>query len=249
MLTMQTTVTGDTCLEANDLWLSYNGAAFALQGVDITLKGGTVTMLIGRSGSGKSTLLKVLTGLLKPQRGRVRLFDSVDSNGVPRRARVAYIPQTLGLVRSFTALENTLVGALPYTGTIPSMFKLFPRATVDEARQILTDVGLGHKWQEKVHHLSGGERQRVAIARALIQRPQVILADEFISQLDLVTAEDILGKMRSIAGLGVSLLITTHEFDTVARYADRLAVMRQGRIVHERPTDGLSRGEVMELLL
>ena len=234
-------------LRARDVWFSYDGRSHALRGVDITVEPGLMTMILGRSGSGKTTLLKTLNGLLAPQCGTITL-QGPDGDGAGPRRRVAYVPQNLGLVRSMTALENTLMGALSYTRTLLSVFKVFPRDTVAQAKTTLAALGLGAKTEERVHALSGGERQRVAIARALMQRPDVILADEFVSQLDPVTTEEILGLMRAIVRSGVGLLITTHEIDVVTGHADRLVVMRCGAVVFDGPAGELSPAGMKELL-
>ncbi len=244
----QTFVGDGHCLKARDLWLSYDGSTYVLRGVDINVERGALTMILGRSGSGKTSLLKVLKGLIKPQRGWVHVLGSAGSNGQGPHCSVAYVPQTLGLVRSMTALENALAGALGRTGILRTLVKAFPRSTVEEAKDILASLGLAHKTYETVYNLSGGERQRVAIARALMQRPALILADEFVSQLDPITAEEILVMMRGIAGQGVSLLITTHETDVVANYADRVVVMSQGRIIHDGAAAHLTMAEMLDLL-
>jgi phosphonate transport system ATP-binding protein len=236
-------------MEARDIWFSYDGKSQILRGVDLTVQRGLMTMILGRSGSGKTTFLKVLEGLLVPQRGSVRLLAAGQENGSkPRRNRVAYVPQTLGLVRNMTALENALAGALGRTGTVRTLLRSFPKGIVEEARATLTSLGLGHKMDDQVFSLSGGERQRVAIARALMQQPALILADEFVSQLDPITAEEILEMMRRIAAGGVGFLITTHETDVVAHHADRVVVMRQGVISHDGPGRNLSMDDMLELL-
>jgi len=240
---------GERCsVQARDLWFSYDGRFQTLRGVDLNLSQGAMTMVVGRSGSGKTTLLKVLKGLLAPQRGSVRFLLEACSNGDRPWDRVAYIPQTLGLVRNMTALENVLTGALGRSAMMRSLLRSFPRVTIAEARESLSRLGMHHKIDERVHNLSGGERQRVAIARALMQRPAVILADEFVSQLDPITSEETLSLMREVADDGVSLLITTHETDVVAHYADRVVVMREGRISHEGPAGSLSIREMVEML-
>lgn len=237
-------------MEARDLWFSYDGKANILQGVDLTVQRGLMTMILGRSGSGKTTLLKVLQGLLSPQRGYVRLLapEQVVQGSQPRGS-VAYVPQTLGLVRNMTALENALAGALGRVGTMRTLVRSFPRRVVEEAHETLTSLGLADKTDEQVFRLSGGERQRVAIARALMQQPALILADECVSQLDPITAEGILEMMRGIAREGgVGFLITTHETDVVAKYADRVVVMQQGTISHDGPGEAVSMDEMLELL-
>lgn len=239
---------GAWALEAHDLWFAYDGSTYVLRQVDLALESGVVTMILGRSGSGKTSLLKVLGGLLRPQRGWVRVGPVQNGNGHHPARTLAYVPQTLGLVRNMTALENTLVGALARVGTWRSLAKFFPRPVIEEGKETLASLGLAHKANEPVYNLSGGERQRVAIARALMQRPSLILADEFVSQLDPVTAEEILGMMRGIASQGVSLLITTHETDVVANYADQVVVMQGGCIIHRAPAGRLTMEEMVDLL-
>ncbi|MDO8615782.1 MAG: ATP-binding cassette domain-containing protein [Dehalococcoidia bacterium] len=234
-------------VHAGDLWFGYRSDLPVVRGVTLDVYSGAVTMILGRSGSGKTTLLKVLKGLLHPQRGSVQIAARC-SNGRAAGA-IAYVPQTLGLVRSLTALDNVLTGALSRVGTVRSLAHIFPGAIVDEARETIARLGLGHKLHEPVYRLSGGERQRVAIARALMQHPDLILADEFVSQLDPITACDILDMMRDIShNRGVSLLVTTHETDVVEDYADRVVVMRHGEIVHDSPGGRLSQPQMLDLL-
>ncbi len=232
-------------LEARDLWFAYERRSPVLAGVDLTVSGERVAMILGRSGSGKTTLLKVLKGLLRPQRGLVTLHLT----GTRRAAEsIAYIPQTLGLVRSMTALENALAGALPRIGTLRSVARVFPRDLLEETRETLARLGIGHKEHEPVYNLSGGERQRVAIARALMQRPALILADEFVSQLDHITAQQILTMMRRVTREGVGLLVTTHEIDVVMEHADEVLVMRDGKITHRSGGEGLTKERLLEHL-
>ncbi|HEX9760418.1 MAG TPA: ATP-binding cassette domain-containing protein [Candidatus Acidoferrales bacterium] len=236
-------------VDVRDLWFSYatNGApagvaaaaGFALRNVEMSLPKGSICMVLGPSGCGKSTLLKVIKGLLRPQRGSVHVFGLEVTNGLGagvRRqlgCRVAYIPQNLGLVRNLTALENTLMGALGRAPALASLAMHFPAPDRGEAEALLASLGIAHKSGEKVHNLSGGERQRVAIARALLQRPQLVLADEFVSQLDPVTTRDILAAVRTAAAGGVTFLITSHEIELVAEFGDRAVFMRGGQKVHE----------------
>jgi phosphonate transport system ATP-binding protein len=240
---------GNWALEVHDVWYSYDGRSYVLKGLDLRVGRGLLTMLLGRSGSGKTTLLRLAKGLLSPQRGTVAALGvGLGKDRHRIRDRIAYIPQNLGLVRSATALENTLVGALSRTNTLRSVVKVFPLETVGEAKDTLHSLGLGHKLDEKVYSLSGGERQRVAIARALMQRPLLILADEFVSQLDPVTAFEIMDMTREIAARGVSLLITTHEVDLVAAYGDRAVVLKDGRSAYEGKGSALSEQELLELM-
>ncbi len=232
-------------LKGEDLWLAYDGKTFILQGAEIGVKSGVVSMMLGRSGSGKTTLLKVLAGLVRPQKGSVALHGSPSRTAGPR---VAYVPQTLGLVRGMTALENTLVGALHRTGTLRSVFRWFPSAVVERAKATLAGMGLAAKWDEKVIRLSGGERQRVAIARALMQEPDFILADEFVSQLDPITTDEILQAMRKLARRGTGFLVTAHDLSIVEHYADEFFIMKAGKIAHGGPVASFNAEDVKRLL-
>jgi phosphonate transport system ATP-binding protein len=240
--TVNGSLSSSPVVHAADLWFSYRRGRPVLKGIDLEAAAGQITVVLGVSGGGKTTLLKLLKGMLAPQRGRVTLF------GRPLRPaartgrldpRVAYIPQQLGLVRSATVLENTLTGALGRVGTLPSLLHLYPHDIVAQAHATLDMLGIAHKAHERVYALSGGERQRVAIARALLQDPRLILADEFVSQLDPVTTREIMDLTRTIVRRGVSLIMTTHELEIVTRYADRVVVLRDGEKVLDATAAGL----------
>ncbi|MGH2492175.1 MAG: phosphonate ABC transporter ATP-binding protein [Candidatus Limnocylindria bacterium] len=230
--TVRIVTAGDpTALSIRDAWLSYVPGRPVLRGVSLEADAGAVTMILGMSGSGKTTLLKLCKGLLVPQRGEVRVLGEPVLSAQRRGRldhRIAYIPQQLGLVRTLSAIDNALTGALSRVGMVPSLLKLMPVDEVREAREILTRLGIGDKADEKVYALSGGERQRVAIARALMQRPRVLLADEFISELDPLTSAEIMAIVRDIVRSGVAVVMTTHEMGVVRSHADHVIVLREG---------------------
>lgn len=229
-------------IEARDLWFAYGKGQPVLRGVGLAAAQGRITMILGASGGGKTTLLKIMKGLVRPGRGEITVLgrSRPAAGGGRLDPTIAYIPQQLGLVRTLSVLDNTLTGALGRVGTVPSLLKLFPRPVVEQAHETLRILGIGHKAHEKVANLSGGERQRVAIARALMQEPTLILADEFVSQLDPATTTEIMETMRAVAQRGVALLMTTHELDIVSRYADRVVVLRNGEKVLDCPAAEVS---------
>ncbi len=219
-------------VEVEDLVFGFRGRPPVLDSFSLTVPAGRLVMVLGASGSGKTTLLKLMKGLLSPRSGEVRLFGKrLPDRGARGRltADVAYIPQQLGLVRSRGVLDNTLAGALGRVPTWRGLTGLFPRETLRDARQTLDSLGIGLKCDERVRSLSGGERQRVAIARALVQHPRLLLADEFVSQLDPATTIDMMKLVRDIANSGVTVVMTTHELDVVERFAEWVVVLGDGK--------------------
>ncbi|MCG3175199.1 MAG: Vitamin B12 import ATP-binding protein BtuD [Candidatus Omnitrophica bacterium] len=228
-------------VSARELRYAYAGRRpEVVDGVSLSVSAGEVVVVLGRSGSGKTTLLRLLAGLLKPQAGTVE--------GRREGTRLAYIPQTLGLVRSTSVLENVLVGALGRLNALRSTLGLFGAVEENKARTLLVGLGLSGKSTRRVSTLSGGERQRVAIARALMGEPDIVLADEFVSQLDPVTAEEVLEMVKGLAGQGVGFVITTHDVELGLRLADRVVVLKNGRAQLQGRAQGLSARAVLEAL-
>lgn len=211
---------------ADGVRFGFGGSRTVLRGVSLQVKQGQVTMILGASGSGKTTLLKLIKGILRPQGGTLKVLGRTSTGN---RQDVAYIPQNLGLVRNLSVLDNALTGALTRAPALPALFHVFPKDEVEEGLAVLDRLQIGLKAYQKVHELSGGERQRVAIARAIMQRAPLLLADEFVSQLDPVTCDEIMDLVKRRAAIrGVTIIQTTHELDIVAKYADDVIVLRDG---------------------
>ena len=222
-----------------------------LKGVNLKVPQGAFMALLGSSGTGKTTLLKLLAGLLWPSQGRVEVLGHRLDGAVPRtlRAQIGYIPQQLGLVRNMTALENVLLGSLARRRGPLTLMGLFPREETDRAHACLASLGLAEKARERVQSLSGGQRQRVAIARTLLQRPNLVLADEFVSDLDLPLAAELLETVREVARReGITFLMAMHELPLVQRFSDEAAVLNKGSIVHQGPAQDLTLSHLEEML-
>lgn len=219
--------------------LAVEGVSFAyrrdapptLRAVSFEVPVGQTVAVMGASGCGKTTLLRVLAGVRRPTAGQVRLPAGI----VPRRGVVGYIPQQLGLVRNRSAIDNVLVGALCRTGTFAGLLGRFRAAEVEAAHRVLERVGLASKADVPVGSLSGGERQRVAIARTVLQRPAVLLADEFTANLDVVKAGQILDIVREATARGVATLVALHNVELAREYTDRVLFMRDGAIALDVP--------------
>lgn len=238
-------------LSVRDLWFGYRSRSPVLRSISLEAAPGELMMVVGASGSGKSTLLKLIKGLLAPQRGDILLSGTPVAPAGPRTRldpAVAYIPQQLGLLRGRTVLDNALMGALGRVAPWRGVLGLYPRETVALARETLDLLGLSHKTGEKVRLLSGGERQRVAIARALVQQPQVLIADEFVSQLDPATTAAIMTLVQSVTSMGVTVLMTTHELDLVANFAQEVVVLRDGEKVLQAPAGAVTSAQLAKMM-
>ncbi|MCS7179185.1 MAG: ABC transporter ATP-binding protein [Anaerolineae bacterium] len=225
---------------ARDLVKVYGDGAEvrALDGLTMAVARGEFIAVMGPSGSGKSTLLHILGALDRPTSGEVW----VDGQNLARirdpdtfRARtVGFVFQLHNLIPTLTARENVEV---PMMGQPISR-----RERRRRAEELLERVGLRDRMNHLPNQLSGGERQRVAIARALANRPALILADEPTGNLDSRSGAEVVALMRELnRDLGTTILIVTHD-PSVARRADRILLMRDGRIIGERrPARGMTR--------
>lgn len=218
--------------------------------VDVDLQAGVgeIVMIAGRSGGGKTTLLRLIKGILQPDRGHLSVLGAPPRIGGRSDPRVGFIPQQLGLVRNESVLANTLTGACSRTGLLRSLLGRFASEEQEQAHALLDRLGIGAYAQMPVRTLSGGQRQRVAIARSLMQRPQVLLADEFVSQLDLVTAREILEVTRAIAREGVTVLMTTHEVELAREFADRIVMLQDGHVAVDAPASEVDVARIREVL-
>ncbi len=230
-------------IQMNDVWTSYDSKNFALEGINLSIDRGTNYAIIGQSGSGKSTLLKLMNGMMIPSKGTIKI-DYVSPNMNDKKFKnmmhtIGYIPQSLGLIKNITVLENTLLGALPRLTKTQSLLKRFPEHEIQEAKRILNLVGLSGKENRKAYMLSGGEKRRVAIARALMQKPSILLADEIVSELDYVTAHEIMDLIVDAQKrMNLTAIMVHHDMQLALEYANRVAVIREGQKILEIGVEG-----------
>ncbi|MER6031224.1 amino acid ABC transporter ATP-binding protein [Streptomyces sp. NPDC001851] len=244
MTATDTLETTPAALEVHGVHKWY-GTHRVLDGIDLTVRPGEVTAVIGPSGSGKSTLLRVINHLEKPEVGHVsvggeligvrrgsggRLKELSERAILAQRSRIGFVFQNFNLFPHLTVLDN--VAAAPAaTGRLAR-----PEAR-DLARELLTRVGLGDRTGAYPRQLSGGQQQRVAIARALALRPGIILFDEPTSALDPELVGEVLSVIRDLATSGTTLVIVTHEIAFAREVADRIVFIDGGRIVEQGPPE------------
>jgi putative ABC transport system ATP-binding protein len=221
-------------VEVRDLYKIYRQDTLevpVLRGVDFSIAQGEMVALMGPSGSGKSTLLNILGCLDRPTRGQY-LLGKRDVSSLTRAEQawvrlhyLGFIFQAFHLLGDSSVLENVAM-PLFYAG-------VSPKERTARASELLARVGLGDRMSHRPNQLSGGQRQRVAIARALVNRPRVLLADEPTGALDTRTGEEVLSLVHELHDeTGLTILIVTHDPE-VARSADRIIHVRDGRIVNE----------------
>jgi iron(III) transport system ATP-binding protein len=215
------------------------GSIEAVRGVSLSIEPGEILCLLGQSGCGKSTLLRLAAGLEMPSAGRV-LIDGREVSSTarmvpPEKRGIGYMFQDFALFPHLTILQNVAYGL----GGIP-------RADAESAaRTALARVGLSDFAADYPHSLSGGEQQRVALARAIAPRPGILLMDEPFSGLDARLRDDVrdetLAVMRETRA---TCIVVTHDPEEAMRMADRIALMRGGRLVQVGPPEALYRTPV-----
>jgi putative ABC transport system ATP-binding protein len=204
----------------------------ALDAIDETIRSGEHLAVMGPSGSGKSTLLNVIGCLDRPTSGSYRL-DGREVAGLAdhdlarlRRREIGYVFQAFHLIPRMTALENVELGML-FDGVARNERR-------ERAVAALERVGMGARAHHRPGELSGGERQRAAIARAVVMRPRILLADEPTGNLDQASGRAVLELLDALHEQGLTVIVVTHD-PGVARRAQRVLVLRDGRIVRRMP--------------
>ncbi|MER6333768.1 amino acid ABC transporter ATP-binding protein [Streptomyces sp. NPDC001034] len=222
------------------------GPLDVLKGIDLQVRTGEVTVVLGPSGSGKSTLLRTINHLEKADRGEItvdgspigyrragdRLYELPERKVLRRRTRIGFVFQDFRLFPHLTVLDNVVEA--------PVSALRRPREEAEEhAHRLLARVGLADKSHAYPGQLSGGQQQRVAIARALALRPRLLLFDEPTSALDPELVGEVLDVIRDLAAQGTTMIVVTHEIAFAREVADTVVFMADGRIVEQGPPDAV----------
>ena len=207
------------------------GQYHILQGVDLAVPRGEVTVLLGRNGAGKTTTLRTIMGLWPPSRGSIT-FDgkSIGGLGAPDIARrgVAYVPESMAVFSDLTVAENMTLAALhgpPVTARLEWIFGFFP--------------ALKKFWRSPAGVLSGGQKQMLAIARAIIEPRALLLIDEPTKGIAPAIIDNMIGAFAELKRAQTTILLVEQNFRFASSLGDTVAVMDDGRIVH--------RGEMRDL--
>ena len=210
-----------------DVVIGFNSSKPLVEITNMEIFPGEVVAVTGPSGIGKTTLLRTIAGLVKPISGYIQVCGSNPSQIL--RGEVGYIPQRLGLVRHASVLHNVMLGAKTNQKLSKSYFS--SRSEKEYSIKKINSMGLTEKTNEPVRRLSGGQQRRVAIARTLSQDPSLIMADEFLSELDENTINMVLREILDyVRNSKAALLVVEHDVSRAKEMADHLLVIDDGRV-------------------
>jgi len=216
-----------------------------VSGINLDLHVGEIIAVVGPSGIGKTTILRTLAGLVKPISGKI------DCNA-PKRGGIGYIPQKLGLVRHTSVYHNVDIGARSGARLFPEPSTWFKRRH-ERVLNAIDRMGLREKISEPVRRLSGGQQRRVATARTLAQKPKLILADEFLSELDDDNISIVLDAVREYMEESKSaMILVEHNIQRASEISDRLLKVENGKLVDfkfNETTTGLKTESEDEVIL
>ncbi|WUM10929.1 amino acid ABC transporter ATP-binding protein [Streptomyces sp. NBC_00334] len=228
-------------VDVHDVHKSF-GPQEVLRGVDLQVRAGEVTVVLGPSGSGKSTLLRTINHLEKVSHGWIsvdgeligyrrsggRLYELREKDVRRQRTNIGFVFQNFNLFPHLTVLENLVEAPV-------SALRRPRRRAAEAARRLLERVGLADKADAYPRQLSGGQQQRVAMARALALEPKVLLFDEPTSALDPELVGEVLDVIKDLARTGTTMIVVTHEIGFAREVADTVVFMDDGVVVEKGP--------------
>jgi ABC-type uncharacterized transport system ATPase subunit len=219
------------------------GSVHALRGADFTLMPGEVHALLGENGAGKTTLMHVAYGLINPDAGDLRIAGALQRSHSPRAARrlgIGMVHQHFTSVPAFTVAENVALAA---------GWPVAPAALDRRVRQLCERIGLPLDPGERVARLSVGLKQRLEIVKALAGEARVLLLDEPTAVLAPAEVEELLGVIRRFAAQGGAAVLITHKLDEALSAAERVTVLRKGRVVGSGPVSSWSSARLTEAMI
>src|SRR5215471_3758674 len=212
-------------IDVDDLWRGY-GDRFALRGLTLHVASGEILGFLGPNGAGKSTTVKVLTGMIKPDRGRATVagFD-VSRDPLEVKRRIGYVPESAALYESLSARE--------YLDLVASLHHLPLASTRPRIEELLTRFGLSEAIDQRLSEYSKGMKQKVLIVSALLHRPEVLFLDEPLTGLDASAALVVKELIRGLAAQGRTIFFCSHVLEVVERVCTRIVIINQGKIIAE----------------
>lgn len=222
----------DVAVELRGATYGYPGRPSIIRGADLRVERGQTAAVIGPSGCGKTTLLKGILGLLPPSDGYAAVLGRVYPAS-PARGSLGYIPQRLGLLAHATATQNAALGGVHAMPAWRTLLGVPPPDVLRRARRALASVGMADHADERVRNLSGGQQRRVAVARAVVQRPTLLLADEFLGELDPDTSRLVVATVKELQReTEMGVILVEHDLDQAFDLADDVYLLKDGQLRH-----------------
>lgn len=242
---------GDVVLDAQELGVSY-GTVKALDQASLQVRAGEVVCLIGDNGAGKSTMIKAIAGVNALDAGTLALDGEEVSFASPadaRRAGIETVYQDLALCQNLGVAHNLVLGEEPRRRALGLLPVRDDRQAVEQARERLTALGVNlPDYTRATRTLSGGQRQSVAISRVLRDGVKLVILDEPTAALGVAQTNQVLRLVRSVANEGRAVILISHDIEDIYAVADRVVVLRLGRIVFDGAIDALTRLDLVHLM-
>ena len=196
-------------IHADGLEIGYSPDNVLAKIKNLKIKKGEIVSIIGESGIGKTTFLKSIAQLINPLSGNLKVFDNSQVRG-----RIGYIPQKLGLIKHETVFFNVLEGAICNESILRSISGFHEEEVITKVEESIKLMNLSDKIDEQIKRLSGGQQRRVAIARTIAHNPKLILADEFLSELDNKTVDSVWKTMLNYVDKeNITLIVVEHNIE------------------------------------
>jgi ribose transport system ATP-binding protein len=242
----------DHVLEINDVAKRF-GATLALDDISLHLDQGEILALLGDNGAGKSTLIKILSGVVAPDAGEIRIDGEQVRIDSPHRARelgIETVYQDLALFDNFNATGNFYAGREPVRpGWLGSLGWVSDGAMAKETETLLDKLQVNISRDDEIGIMSGGQRQAVACARAIAFGRRIVILDEPTSALGARESGNVLRLIKDAPENGVSVIVISHNLEHVTRVADRAVVLRQGKYVGESSADAEHHEELVSMIV
>lgn len=242
-------------ISVRNLYYSYGKNAEVLKDINLDIEKGETVIILGSSGVGKSTLLRCINRLIEPEPKSGKIF--INGNNILKtekkelhkiRRKIGMIFQGFNIINTIPVINAVLAGRLAYNNTLKSFFNVFSSEDYKIAMHNLERVGIEKYANRWVGHLSGGEKQRVGIARALSQQPEIILADEPVSNLDFRLMGEIMDLIKNVCDEdNLTLVANLHLIELAKKHADRIIGMHNGMIVFNDIPSRLTKQKIEEI--